>query len=170
MAQKLEMREKHSQSILEPLRVHKLNSAQRKLMEDFIQTFDLKLRGQLENEIDMYLSEEVNRPTLNLQDTKSIDAFFNQSPEEFNAGRHELYSMISGRPLKKMTTRDRERINNQLSSFLHRRDNSRANNDPQFDQYHSYAAKLKNLPIHAHREQVARILLNSLEFSLILLN
>lgn len=152
--QKLQKHIDSKKGILEPLSVKKFNSAQRKYMEDFIDIFELKHKGQLENEVDLYLSHEVNRQTLNYQDTRSIQAFFSSPPEEFNADKHELYNMVSGRPLKKMNIRDRERINNQLNTFLHRRDNSRVNNDHQFDQYQEYKNKLKNLPIHAYREQL----------------
>ena len=159
--QKLQKHIDSKKGILEPLSVKKFNSAQRKYMEDFIDMFELKHKGQLENEVDLYLSHEVNRQTLNYEDTSSIQAFFKSPPEEFNCSKHELYNMVSGRPLRKMNVRDRERINNQLNTFLHRRDNSRVNNDHQFDQYQEYKNKLKNLPIHAYREELLDLIFDN---------
>ena len=114
----------------------------------------MKHKALLENEIDLYLSNEMNRQTLNYKDTKQITEFFNEKAEDFNFNQHELFNMISVRPLKKMTDRDRDRINSQLGTFLKRRNSSELTNDRQFDQYLDYKRKLTNLPIHSFREEL----------------
>lgn len=138
--------------LLEPLRVEPLNLVQRKYLEDFINRFKLKHETLLENEINRHLSDEINRQELHYEDTKHLDVFFNDSVEDFNTNEHDLRSIISGRPLKKMTDSVRERINVQLAHFLERRNECTAGDE--FGQYLDYKRKLEDLPIHSHRQQL----------------
>lgn len=140
--------------------VKKFNSAQRKYLEDFIDIFELKNRPLLENEIDIYLSNEINRQTLNYNNSTYVDDFYSND-DNFNSINHGLFSMISGRPLKKMTNNDRQRINNHLLSFLKRRNNCEFNDDHYFDQYIDYKRRLQNLPIHKHREELLDLIFDN---------
>lgn len=158
--QKLKKQIDSKRGILEPLNVKKFNSAQRKYMDDFIDTFELKHRPLLENQIDLYLSNELNRQTLNYENSKYIHEFYNSSPEAFNSAQHDLNSMISGRQLKKMNPRDRDRINSQLSNFLQQREKN-TSNDHSFDTYLDYKHKLRNLPIHSYREQLLDLIFDN---------
>lgn len=128
------------------------------MLEDFSEIFQLKYKPQLEIEIDLYLSNELNKQTLNYVDTTHLNAFFNDKPENFNSSQHQLFSMISGRPLKKMTPKDRDRVNHSLASFIKCRDEG---NLDDFDQYLDYKRKLQNLPIHKYREQLLDLIFDN---------
>lgn len=125
-------------------------------------TFELKHRPLLENQIDFYLSNELNRQTLNYQDTKYVDQFYSSdNAREFNSTRHGLFNMISGRPLRKLNNEEIKRINNSLTEFMNRRNNSASNNDHYFDQYLEYKNRLRNLPIHNYREELLDLIFDN---------
>jgi len=156
--QKLKKYVDSKRGILEPLNVKKLSSVQRKYLDDFIDIFELKYKSELENQIDVYLSNEMSRQTLHYEDTRHLRSFFSDTPEDFNTSSHELFNLISGRPLKKMTVRDRDRINSQLSTFLKRRDEG---SSADFDQYFDYKRKIQNLPIHKYREELLDLIFDN---------
>jgi ATP-dependent RNA helicase DHX36 len=148
---KKKQNQENKRAIISPLQIEPFGSVQQGLMSKFIEDYNLRHKAILEQYLhncnEQLRQEQLTHPTKILFDNKEDKSIVNGFMRDPNA---RYYSIVSGRPVRRLNGYERKNINNYFRNFFAEREEM-MQRDAEFARLRN---NIKKLPIHKHREQI----------------